>query len=200
MPLYSVWLELRAAQRDTVLELTEYVFEEIHDAMQLMPHVTVIGAFEMREDDALAAFDRLVNDPAVPREPFALEEISGKGTTLGPVDTDGHHLPFRCAYRLYQKDARVMETFHAAKRAFADDTPAATYEPHLSLAYGVVDSAQREWIRASSNEYFDRKGLSSGIEIAAISLWNTELFKETGHWNTTEYWNRVATRDLDAKV
>ena len=150
----------------------------------------MIGAFDAREDDARAAFERFVDDAATPRDAFALDDAGDEATTLGST----RH---RCAYRRFRKDARVMATLEAAKRAHGTSAPTAeAYEPHLSLAYGVDDATARAWIREEADAYFKREGMSRGIECGAISLWETDAEDDS-----CASWRRVATRELrDAKV
>ena len=190
MPSYSVWLEPRAAHARAIARFIERVRARVDGAPAFAPHVTVIGAFDAREGDARDAFERFVDDAATPRDAFALDDVGDEATTLGAT----RH---RCAYRRFRKDARVMATLEAAKRAHGTSAPTAeAYEPHLSLAYGVDDATARAWIREEADAYFKREGRSRGIECGAISLWETDAEDDS-----CASWRRVATRELrDAKV
>ena len=176
MPSYSVWLEPRAAHARAIARFIERVRARVDGAPAFAPHVTVIGAFDAREGDA--------------RDAFALDDVGDEATTLGAT----RH---RCAYRRFRKDARVMATLEGAKRAHGTRVPTAeAYEPHLSLAYGVDDAMAREWIREEADAYFREEGLSRGIVVSAISLWETDVEDDS-----CASWRRVATRELrDAKV
>lgn len=177
MPSYSVWLEPRAAHARAIARFIERVRARGRTV-------------DAREGDARDAFERFVDDAATPRDAFALDDVGDEATTLGAT----RH---RCAYRRFRKDARVMATLEGAKRAHGTRVPTAeAYEPHLSLAYGVDDAMAREWIREEADAYFREEGLSRGIVVSAISLWETDAEDDS-----CASWRRVATRELrDAKV
>jgi hypothetical protein len=60
----------------------------------------------------------------------------------------------------------------------------------------VDDATAREWIREEADAYFREEGLSRGIVVSAISLWETDVEDDS-----CASWRRVATRELrDAKV
>uniref|UniRef100_A0A2P2QSJ8 Cyclic phosphodiesterase n=1 Tax=Rhizophora mucronata TaxID=61149 RepID=A0A2P2QSJ8_RHIMU len=138
---------------------------------QFEPHVTVVGALSLTEQDALDRFGSACDG-------------------LQPYDASVHRVAsgtffYQCVFLLLHPTAQVVETSkhcsgHFGYKSF---TP---YMPHLSLLYGDLTDDKKKKAQEKAN-ILDESINSLSFQISRLQLWKTDT-----NDNTLKSWEKVA--------
>lgn len=143
---------------------------------QFEPHVTVVGAIGLTEDDAVTKFRA------------ACDGLRAYTATVGCVATGTFF--YQCVYLLLHPTAEVVETNDhcSAHLGYKRPTP---YMPHLSLLYGDLTDEEKKKAQEKANEL---DGSLNGLSFLISRL---ALYKTGTEDKTCQSWEKIAECSLN---
>jgi len=172
--VYSVWgipsddvrLRLKKLMSDLRSEFGGPEFE---------PHITVVGAVELTEDDAIRKFRAACDDV---RSYSAVAEKVASGTFF-----------YQCVFLLLHPTSQVIDTSsHCTKHfGYQSSTP---YMPHLSLLYENKSEEEKKRAVEKANALDESIG-SLSFQISSLALYETDTEDKT-----LKSWKKVAECSL----
>jgi hypothetical protein len=145
----SLWLVPEGDERDFLGRLIEGLAEKLR-APAFAPHVTLLPGLAGSEGEVV----RRAKEMAATLEPHAMP--------LGPIE--GRPEYFRCLYARVPETLRLLTT-HALGRLTFRRTAEVAFEPHLSLLYGSLSSAERELLVAELTPRLPARLTCTALEV-----------------------------------
>uniref|UniRef100_A0A7N0RE54 RNA ligase/cyclic nucleotide phosphodiesterase family protein n=1 Tax=Kalanchoe fedtschenkoi TaxID=63787 RepID=A0A7N0RE54_KALFE len=172
--VYSVWgipsEEVRPRLKKLMRELrTEF------NGPEFEPHVTVVGAIALREEDAV--------------EKFRAACAGLKAYEASVVKVDRGTFFYQCVYLLLQPTAEVVETSAHCTGHFGykSSTP---YMPHLSLLYADISDEEKKKAQEKA------KALDPTIEELKFQITHLALYKTDTEDKSLKSWEKVTECSL----
>ncbi|GMH05193.1 hypothetical protein Nepgr_007033 [Nepenthes gracilis] len=171
---YSVWALPPDDVRDRVKKLMDGLRSEF-GGPEFEPHLTVVGAINLSEQDALQKFKSAVDGVKV--YTASVQSVS-TGTFF-----------YQCVFLLLHPSPEVLETSaHCCSHfGYNNSTP---YMPHMSLIYGDITDEEKKKAQEKATILDD--GISNlNFPITRLALYKTDVGDKT-----TKSWEKVAECDL----
>lgn len=172
---YSVWAIPPEVVGEKLKKLMGALRSEF-GGPEIPPHITVVGATSLTEEDALKKFRSACEGLKAYRAKADLV-VSGA-------------FPSQCLYLLFHSTPEVMDASEHCCRYF-EYKRSNRYMPHLSLLYGTLTEDEKNKAREKAyvlDESID--GLN--FQISRLALWKTDR-KDKG---TLESWRQIAECSL----
>ncbi|XP_027347490.1 cyclic phosphodiesterase-like [Abrus precatorius] len=173
--MYSVWA---IPPEDVSARFTNLMASLRSDfgGPQFEPHITVVGAISLTEDDALNKF----RSACEALKPFhARVERVATGTFF-----------YQCVYLLLHPDPHLLQT-SAHCSSYFGYTNSTPYMPHLSLLYGDLSEEEKQKAQERANVVDDSfSGLS--FQISKLALYKTDTEDKT-----LKSWQKIAECTLN---
>ncbi|XP_071701241.1 cyclic phosphodiesterase [Rutidosis leptorrhynchoides] len=166
--VYSVWALPPEHVTERVKKLMAGLRSEF-GGPEFEPHVTVVGATTLTEDEAR---DKLKK---------ACEGLKVYDATVEKVATGNFF--YQCVFLLLNKTSEVMETGAHCWSHFGFKSSA--YMPHLSILYG--DLSEEEKQRAQQKAY----ALDESIDSLSFPITRLALYKTDTEDKTLKSWEKV---------
>ncbi|CAK7334087.1 unnamed protein product [Dovyalis caffra] len=145
---------------------------------EIPPHVTVVGAVSLTEQDALEKFRS------------ACEGLKAYHVKADRLVTGA--FPSQCLYLLFQSTPEVMDASAHCCRQFGYKR-SNRYMPHLSLLYGTLTNDKKK--KAQEKAYVLDESIDGlNFQISRLALWITDR-QDKGK---LESWKQVAECSLSA--
>ncbi|KAI3830660.1 hypothetical protein MKW92_030990 [Papaver armeniacum] len=172
--VYSVWAIPPADVQERVKKVMKSLRSEF-DGPEFEPHVTVVGAIELTESDALVKFKSACEN----LKPYTANVVSvATGTFF-----------YQCVYLLLHPTPEVNETAIHCWNHFGYNSSNA-YMPHLSLLY--ADLTEGEKLRAKEKAVaLDENFGTLSFTISQLALYKTDTADKT-----LKSWEKVAEYNL----
>ncbi|KAL5732010.1 hypothetical protein ACHQM5_004678 [Ranunculus cassubicifolius] len=172
--IYSVW----GIPANEVTERLKKVMVNLRyefGGPEFEPHVTVVGAIELTEEDAIKKFHAACN--GVKSYTVNVKEVS-TGTFF-----------YQCVYLLLHPSKEVVEVsaFSSKQFGFISATP---YMPHASLLYGDLTDEEKQKAKAKA-ETFDATISDFSFPITRLALYKTDTEDKT-----LKSWEKIADCEL----
>uniref|UniRef100_A0A5B7C2D0 Putative RNA ligase/cyclic nucleotide phosphodiesterase family protein n=1 Tax=Davidia involucrata TaxID=16924 RepID=A0A5B7C2D0_DAVIN len=173
--VYSVWGLPPEDVRERLKKLMGGLRSEF-GGPEFEPHVTIVGAISLTEDDA--------------REKFrsACEGLKAYGASVEKVATGTFF--YQCVFLLLHPTAEVMEASKHCTGHFGYKN-STLYMPHLSLLYGDLSEEEKKKAQEKA-ESLDQSINGLNFQITRLALYKTE----TGD-KTCQSWEKMADCNLD---
>lgn len=145
---------------------------------QFEPHITVVGAIGLTEEDALEKFHS------------ACDGLQAYTATVDRVATGTFF--YQCVYLLLHPMPEVVEaSAHCSGHfGYKSSTP---YMPHLSLLYGDMTDDEKKEAQEKAN-ILDESISGLSFPITRLALWKTDTQDLT-----LKSWEKIAERSLSRK-
>ncbi|XP_052183962.1 cyclic phosphodiesterase [Diospyros lotus] len=173
--VYSVW----ALPPEDVTKRLKKLMEGLRSEFggpKFEPHVTVVGAIALTEDDALSKFRAACH--GLKAYPAAVEKVA-TGIFF-----------YQCVFLLLHPTPEVMETSSHCTSHFGYKS-STSYMPHLSLLYGDLSDEEKQRAQEKANI------LDEGIGSLSFQITRLALYETDTEDNTLESWKKVADCKLD---
>ncbi|GFZ06171.1 RNA ligase/cyclic nucleotide phosphodiesterase family protein [Actinidia rufa] len=174
--MYSVWAVPSEDVRERLKRLMSGLRSEF-DGPEFEPHVTVVGAISLTEEDALDKFRAACH--GVKAYTATVEKVAA-GTFF-----------YQCVFLLLNPTAEVVETSSHCTGHFGYKSPT-PYMPHLSLLYGDLTDEEKKKAQEKANGLDESIG-SLSFQINRLALYETETEDKT-----LKSWKKIAECNLDA--
>ncbi|GAB2212432.1 hypothetical protein Drorol1_Dr00020398 [Drosera rotundifolia] len=171
---YSVWALPPSSTNTRVKTLMTRLRSEF-GGPEFEPHVTVVGAVEMTEEDAINRFEAACE---------GVREYVGEvdGVEIGTFF-------YQCVFMLLKKSREVLENSANCCSHFGYKN-SSLYMPHMSLIYGDLTDEEKK--KAQEKAIMIDESISSlRFPITRFGLYETDLGDKT-----TKSWKKVAECDL----
>ncbi|KAL6992343.1 hypothetical protein U1Q18_010451 [Sarracenia purpurea var. burkii] len=173
--VYSVWALPPEDVRERLKNLMTGLRSEF-GGPEFEPHVTVVGAISLTEEDAVDKFRS------------ACRGVKAYTATVEKVATGTFF--YQCVFLLLQPTPEVMEaslhcTGHFGYRS------SAPYMPHLSLLYGDLSDEEKKKAQAKANLLDESIG-SVSFQISRLALYETDTEDQS-----LKSWKKVSEYNLD---
>ncbi|XP_059669468.1 cyclic phosphodiesterase-like isoform X2 [Cornus florida] len=174
--VYSVWGIPPDDVRERLKKLMSGLRSEF-SGPEFEPHVTVVGAVLLTEDDARQKFTA------------ACEGLKAYGATVVKVATGTFF--YQCVFLLLHPAAEVVEASKHCTGHFGykNSTP---YMPHLSLLYGDLTDEEKKKAQEKA-ELLDESIGSLSFPINRLALYKTDTEDKS-----LKSWEKVAECNLDS--
>ncbi|GAB2239880.1 hypothetical protein Droror1_Dr00020398 [Drosera rotundifolia] len=174
---YSVWALPPSSTNTRVKTLMTRLRSEF-GGPEFEPHVTVVGAVEMTEEDAINRFEAACE---------GVREYVGEvdGVEIGTFF-------YQCVFMLLKKSREVLENSANCCSHFGYKN-SSLYMPHMSLIYGdLTDEEKKKKKKAQEKAIMIDESISSlRFPITRFGLYETDVGDKT-----TKSWKKVAECDL----
>ncbi|CAL1400796.1 unnamed protein product [Linum trigynum] len=172
--VYSVWGAPPNDVRDRLKKLMDGLRSEF-GGPEFQPHVTVVGAITLTEQDALSKFNS------------ACEGLKGYLATVDRVAAGTFF--YQCVYLLLHPTSEVVEASSHCSGHFGykSSTP---YMPHLSLLYGDLTDEEKKKAQEKAVQLDDSIN-SLSLEISSLELWKTDTED-----NSLKSWEKISEFNL----
>ncbi|KDP21161.1 hypothetical protein JCGZ_21632 [Jatropha curcas] len=172
--VYSVW----AVPQEDVAERIKKLMDGLRSEFggpQFEPHVTVVGAISLTEQDALDKFRS------------ASDGVKAYTATVDRVVTGTFF--YQCVYLLLHPTPEVVEASESSSGHFGykRSTP---YMPHLSLLYGDLTDDEKKNAEEKAN-ILDNSINGLSFQINRLALWKTDTADQT-----LKSWEKIAECNL----
>jgi 2'-5' RNA ligase len=149
----SLWLMPEGPVHETLVGRIEHLAERLATA-RFEPHVTLLPGVSGPEADVVDGARALAAELA----PLALE----------PSEVGGADAHFRCLFfRIRATEALRAAHTRAARRFGREPDP--SFDPHLSLVYGTLDTRVKAELSRELAE-----GIPASFEVRRLHVWRTE--------------------------
>ncbi|XP_076888183.1 cyclic phosphodiesterase-like [Bidens hawaiensis] len=168
--IYSVW----ALPPDHVSERVKKLMSGLRSEFggpQFEPHVTVVGAISLTEDDAREKLKK------------ACEGLKAYNATVDKVEIGTFF--YQCVFLLLHKTKEVMETGAHCWSHFGFTSPT-PYMPHLSILYADLTEEEKKRAQEKANA-IDESINSLNFPITRLALYKTDTEDKT-----LKSWEKVA--------
>ncbi|XP_076924690.1 cyclic phosphodiesterase-like [Bidens hawaiensis] len=168
--IYSVW----ALPPDHVSERVKHLMSGLRSEFggpQFEPHVTVVGAIKLTEDDAREKLKK------------ACEGLKVYNATVEKVETGTFF--YQCVFLLLHKTKEVMETAAHCWSHFGFTSPT-PYMPHLSILYADLTEEEKKRAQEKAN------ALDESINSLSFPITRLALYKTDTEDKTLKSWGKVA--------
>ncbi|CAI0475620.1 unnamed protein product [Linum tenue] len=142
---------------------------------EFQPHVTVVGAITLTEQDALSKFNS------------ACEGLKAYLATVDRVAAGTFF--YQCVYLLLDPTSEVRYLFFNSCGHGCGDI-AAAYMPHLSLLYGDLTDEEKKKAQEKALQLDDSIN-SLSFEISSLELWKTDTED-----NSLKSWEKISEFNL----
>nr|XP_043621631.1 cyclic phosphodiesterase [Erigeron canadensis] len=168
--VYSVWALPSEDVSDRVKKLMVGLRSEF-GGPQFEPHVTVVGAISLTEDEARDKFKK------------ACQGLKAYNASVDKVDTGTFF--YQCVFLLLNPTTEVMETgAHCWSHfGFKSSTP---YMPHLSILYADLTDEEKKRAQEKAN------ALDESIKSLNFPITRLALYKTDTEDITLKSWEKVA--------
>ncbi|XP_058188591.1 cyclic phosphodiesterase-like [Rhododendron vialii] len=173
--MYSVW----AIPPEDVTERLKKLMAGLRlefDGPEFEPHVTVVGAISLTEDDAFDKFRA------------ACQGVRAYTATVERVATGTFF--YQCIFLLLHPTPQVLEASSHCTRHFGykSSTP---YMPHLSILYGDLSNEEKKKAQEKTN-ILDESINNLSFQISSLALYETDTEDMT-----LKSWKKIAEFNLD---
>ncbi|CAK7350342.1 unnamed protein product [Dovyalis caffra] len=175
--VYSVWASPPEDVAARLKKLMDGLRSEF-GGPQFQPHVTVVGAISLTEQDALGKFNS------------ACDGLQAYNATVDRVATGTFF--YQCVYLLLHPTAEVVEaSAHCTERfGYKNFTP---YMPHVSLLYGDLTDDEKKKAQEKVS-ILDDSINDLSFPITRLALWKTDTQDLT-----LKSWEKIAECSLSPK-
>ncbi|KAJ6754532.1 protein 2'3'-CYCLIC-NUCLEOTIDE 3'-PHOSPHODIESTERASE [Salix purpurea] len=173
---YSVWAIPPEDVRERLKKLMGGLRSEFGGPEIFQPHITVVGAISLTEQDALEKFRS------------ACEGLKAYQAKTDRIVTGA--FPSQCLYLLFQSTPEVMDASAHCCRHFGYKR-SNQYMPHLSLLYGTLTNEEKRKAKEKTH-VLDESIDGLNFQISRLALWITDR-KDNG---TLETWKLISECSL----
>ncbi|KAB5520896.1 hypothetical protein DKX38_025215 [Salix brachista] len=173
---YSVWAIPPEDVRERLKKLMGGLRSEFGGPEIFQPHITVVGAISLTEQDALEKFRS------------ACEGLKAYQARTDRIVTGA--FPSQCLYLLFQSTPEVMDASAHCCRHFGYKR-SNQYMPHLSLLYGTLTNEEKKKAKEKTH-VLDESIDGLNFQIGRLALWITDR-KDNG---TLETWKLISECSL----
>ncbi|KAJ6751397.1 hypothetical protein OIU85_001883 [Salix viminalis] len=173
---YSVWAIPPEDVRERLKKLMGGLRSEFGGPEIFQPHITVVGAISLTEQDALEKFRSAC-------EGLKAYQVKTDRTVTGAF-------PSQCLYLLFQSTPEVMDASAHCCRHFGYKR-SNQYMPHLSLLYGTLTNEEKKKAKEKTH-VLDESIDGLNFQISRLALWITDR-KDNG---TLETWKLISECSL----
>ncbi|MFS7931451.1 putative cyclic phosphodiesterase, 2',3'-cyclic-nucleotide 3'-phosphodiesterase [Helianthus anomalus] len=168
--VYSVWALPPEHVSERVKKLMVALRSEF-GGPEFEPHVTVVGAIRLTEDDARDKLNK------------ASEGLKAYNATVEKVATGTFF--YQCVFLLLHPTPQVMETGAHCWAHFGYKSPT-PYMPHLSILYADLTEEEKKRAQEKAN------ALDESIESLSFPITRLALYKTDTEDKTLKSWEKVA--------
>ncbi|KAF5810807.1 putative cyclic phosphodiesterase, 2',3'-cyclic-nucleotide 3'-phosphodiesterase [Helianthus annuus] len=168
--VYSVWALPPEHVSERVKKLMVALRSEF-SGPEFEPHVTVVGAIRLTEDDARDKLNK------------ASEGLKAYNATVEKVATGTFF--YQCVFLLLHPTTEVMETGAHCWAHFGYKSPT-PYMPHLSILYADLTEEEKKRAQEKAN------ALDESIESLSFPITRLALYKTDTEDKTLKSWEKVA--------
>ncbi|KAM0071513.1 putative cyclic phosphodiesterase, 2',3'-cyclic-nucleotide 3'-phosphodiesterase [Helianthus debilis subsp. tardiflorus] len=168
--VYSVWALPPEHVSERVKKLMVALRSEF-GGPEFEPHVTVVGAIRLTEDDARDKLNK------------ASEGLKVYNATVEKVATGTFF--YQCVFLLLHPTTQVMETGEHCWAHFGYKSPT-PYMPHLSILYADLTEEEKKRAQEKAN------ALDESIETLSFPITRLALYKTDTEDKTLKSWEKVA--------
>ncbi|KAF9666175.1 hypothetical protein SADUNF_Sadunf16G0202200 [Salix dunnii] len=173
---YSVWAIPPEDVTERLRKLMGGLRSEFGGPEIIQPHITVVGAMSLTEQDALEKFRS------------ACEGLKAYHVKTDSIVTGA--FPSQCLYLLFQSTPEAMDASANCCRHFGYKR-SNQYMPHLSLLYGTLTKEEKK--KAKEKTYVLDESINDlNFQISRLALWITDR-KDNG---TLETWKLISECSL----